>query len=247
MKISFFIILCLLLSACSDEQNVPQNNKQTEQVESTPALPLKESSKNENKINHVIFYEKILYGKANLADIRLALTDKDIGRLTNTIHALYNYRWHRGVTNLLNDMWSMKKENAPEISWQLFEKVPVKLALASTINRIKIFNTEEYKNYLHEHKYDTHEFHRAQVIIALSFNGDPKDVDYISEMADGDNHYVAQTAISALGIMNGEKAKKALGNLWKEYRESSKGKLIEEVLKNAYGVTPTTEKPLDNE
>ena len=244
LKIGYLIISCLFLTSCSEQDSDIKNinsDKQTQSDSTSNTLPTQSS-----KINHVIFYEKVLYGKANFADIRLALTDKDIGRLTNTIHALYNYRWHRGATNILDDMWNLKKDNAPELSWELFEKVPVKLALASTINRIKIFNTDEYKQYLHEHKYDSHEFHRAQVIIALSFNGDPKDVDYLEEMADSENQYVTQTAISGLGIMNGEKAKKSLGKLWKKYKETSRGKLIEEVLRNAYGVTPSTEKPLDS-
>ena len=247
IRTSCFILFCLLVSSCSENNtNESKEKPEVKQQEISDSTSKNIPKKTRNNINHEVFYKKILYGKANLSDIRQALTDKDIGRLTNTIHALYNYRWHRGVTNLLDDMWALKKKNAPEISWELFEKIPIKLALASTINRIKIFNTEEYKNYLHKHKYDEHEFHRAQVIIALSFNADPKDVEYLEEMADGENHYVTQTAISGLGIMGGEKAKKALGKLWRKYKETSRGNLIEEVLLNAYGVTPTLEKPLDS-
>ncbi len=237
------IFLLLSLSACSNDDVETQNHDI-----SKTQLPIEQNEEpviHKNNINFELLHKKIAYGKASIAEVRQALTDKDIGNLTNVVHALYSMRWHRAVQNLLDDMWTTDTSQYPELSWELIGKTPVKLAIASTINRIKIIDTDEYKNYLYSHKEDEHEFHRAQVVIALAFNGDPADVEYLTTMADSDNHYVTQSAITGLAIMGGETAKKALGSLWKKHKENPRGKLIEEVLKNAYDVEPSLNNPAD--
>ena len=183
----------------------------------------------------------IAYGRASLAEVRQALTDRDIGRLTNTMHGLYSMRWHRGVYNLLFDMWSAQKESYPELAWDLIAKAPVRIALASTITRVEIFKADEYRDYIREHRYDEHEFHRAQVAVALGLNGDPVDVDYIREMAAGDNHYVAQSAITALSLMsNSQKARDAMLELSRQFQDTARGRLIDELLEKAFKT------PMDN-
>ncbi len=237
------LFLVFFLPACSSD-DVEVQNRDVSKTQS-PIETDKEPVINKKNINYELLHKKIAYGKANLADVRQALTDKDVANLTNVVHALYSMRWHRGVINLLDDMWATETSQYPELSWELIGKNPVKLAIASTINRIKINDTDEYKNYLYSHKEDEHEFHRAQVVIALAFNGDPDDVEYLKAMADGDNHYVSQSAITGLAIMGGEKAKMALGVLWKKHKETPRGKLIKEVLKNAYDVEPSLNNPAD--
>lgn len=100
------------------------------------------------------------------------------------------------------------------------------------------YDAEEYKSYIRSHMYDEHEFHRAQVVVALGLNGDPKDVEYIKEMADSDNHYVTQSAISSLAMVAHVKAKDAMVELYEKYKDTARGKLILELLKKAYKWTP---------
>src|SRR5690606_27572801 len=142
-----------------------------------------------------LLQRKIAAGQATLAEVREALTDTNIAALTNTMHALYSMRWHRGVYNLLHDMWAGRRDTFPEIQWEQFSKPPVRLGLASTLLRMEPLN-REYLQYLRDHRQDEHEFHRAQVAIGLGFKAAVEDVDYIYSMAAGDNVFVAQTAIT---------------------------------------------------
>jgi len=180
---------------------------------------------------------KIAYGRATLTEVKLALSDTEVAGLTNTIHALYSMRWHRGVIHLLDALWSGDRGDNPELAWEKIETVPVRIALASTINRIRIYDTQEYIEYIRHHAYDEHEFHRAQVVIALGLNGNPQDVSYIASMADGENHYVAQSAITALSLMNSHRARDAMIEIERKHRGTPRGDLLEELLLRFYPET----------
>lgn len=186
---------------------------------------------------------KITGGQATLAEVRQALTDADIGRLTNTLHGLYSMRWHRGVNHLLIDMWRQDRDKYPELNWEAITEAPARIALASTLARIYYEDNSEYLDYIRSHEQDEHEFHRAQVVVALGFNGNPGDVPYLKAMADGDNHYVAQSAITGLSLMDRKAASDALIELWHKHRGTPRGNLILEVLRQAYNLVPTTKKP----
>ncbi len=180
---------------------------------------------------------KITYGNATLIEVKQALSNTDdVAGLTNTLHALYSMRWHRGVINLLDDMWADNRNKYPELAWDALSKVPSRIALASTINRIRSMNQPEYLEYIRSHRHDEHEFHRAQVVISLGLNGDPDDVAYLQEMAEGDNVYVAQSAITALGMLVHPKSKEALSTLSQKYVDDDRGRLIREVFQKAYPV-----------
>ncbi len=181
-----------------------------------------------------VLREKITFGNANFSEVREALTEPDILNLTNTLHALYSMRWHRAVLHLLQNIWERKREKYPELAWDLLEKIPPRIALASTINRIRIFNTDEYKAYIRSHRYADHEFVRAQVVVSLGLNGDPDDVDYLVKMVNSSNHYVVQTAMTSLALMGHVRAKEAMITLEDEYTDEPRGKLLRELLKKAY-------------
>lgn len=239
-----FLLIVICTSARSDE-TIKDLHNDISKVESTSHRQ-ENTQVTKKKIDYKLLNKKITFQKATLQEVKQALTNKEIGELTNTIHALYSMRWNNNVINLLDDMWKMNIAQHPELPWELIKKNPIKLAIASTINRIKTNNTDEYKKYIYSHKEDKHEFNRAQVIIALALNGNSNDVEYLEKMADSENHYIIQTAITGLGIMSSEKAKNALGILWKKHRENSRGKLIEEVLDYAYKVEPSLQKPGEN-
>ena len=181
-----------------------------------------------------VLREKITFGNANFSEVREALTEPDILNLTNTLHALYSMRWHRAVLHLLQNISERKREKYTELAWDLLEKIPPRIALASTINRIRIFNTDEYKAYIRSHRYADHEFVRAQVVVSLGLNGDPDDVDYLVKMVNSSNHYVVQTAMTSLALMGHVRAKEAMITLEDEYRDEPRGKLLRELLKKAY-------------
>lgn len=214
-------------------------------AEQNPAAgptPPKPASIPHHAVNYRFLQRKITFGQATLAEVRQALTDNDTGNITNTLHALYSMRWHRGVIHLLYEMWDLKKGKYPELAWDIIDKAPARIALASTICRIQITGTGKYLQYIRSHENDKNEFNRAQVVIALGLNGDAADVDYIKKMADGDNVYVAQSAITALSLVGHKKASDAMIDLWFKYRGTPRGNLIQELLRQAYNLTPHEKK-----
>ncbi len=188
--------------------------------------------------------QRITYGRATLADARRAMTDPDPVSLSNSIHAFYIMRRHRPVVHLLNGMWALNEEKYPELAWDQIAKPPARIALASTLNRIRIVKTEPYQQYIRLHKNAAHEFIRAQVSVALGFNGDAVDLPYLKAMSSGDNHYVAQSAITALSVFGGERARDILIELAEKYRGTPRGDLMTEMLRSAYRWPPPQERPI---
>lgn len=210
----------------TDEENVSDVETETNNTSVKP-------KPNYNKLRSLI-----TYGKATIIDVREALTETDVVGLSNTMHALYSMRWHRGVYHLYYDLWHLKKDKHPDFAWESLEKIPTRIALASTINRAQVYDTEEFKDYIHAHKNDEHEFHRAQVVVALGLNGDPNDVEYIKSMADSDNRYVTQSAISSLAMVAHVKAQDAMVELYEKHKGTQRGKLLLSLLKKAYKWEP---------
>ncbi len=182
--------------------------------------------------------KKIASGRATLADARRAMTEQDPVSLSNSIHAFYPMRRHRGVVNLLDGMWELDREKYPELAWSLIAKPPVRIALANIINRIRIVRTEPYVAYIRAHKNAEHEFIRAQVAIALGFNGEFDDLPYLEAMGDGDNPYVAQSAITALTLFGGNRARDVLITLADKHHGTPRGGLIADLLSKVYGWSP---------
>lgn len=246
------ISVLLALSACSDDTPVTEQlepetadvkSLATQPIDTTEQQPAQEADARPATTRDVSEYQQlyrlIVYGQANFNQVHTALKSDDVGELVNTIHALYSMRWLRGVNNILNAMWEMDQKAFPELNWDKIKLTPVRIAIASTINRIKILDTREYKDFIRQHKYDDHEFHRAQVVVALGLNQDPVDIAYLQEMAEGDNIYVSQSAITSLALMNNEQARESLIKLANKYKDSPRGQLVMEVLKKAYDMVPT--------
>ena len=192
--------------------------------------------------DYPLLQQKIRQGSASLAELRLALGDTDAGSLTNAAHALYAMRGHAWARRLAEDLWALRKEAHPGLAWELLAKAPVRIALASTLNRIKGGAATEQRAYIRAHKFDEHEFHRAQVVFALGANGDPADIDYLKSMAAGENDYVAQSAISGLALMGGEAARDALAEIWRDARDTPRGDLAKAMIQRVYNVTPALKK-----
>jgi hypothetical protein len=195
-------------------------------------------ARNKPNYDYTGLRNRIIYARATLAESRRALTDTDPAALSNTLHALYAMRWHRGVVHLLNGMWAMDREKYPELAWELIADAPARIALASTLNRVHIVDTDRFLSYVREHQTDGHEFNRAQVAVALGLNGDRSDLPYLREMADGGNHYVAQSAITGLSLFGGPTARDTLIELAKKHRGTPRGGLMTQLLRQAYDWPP---------
>ena len=226
------------------DTDISQNAKVNPSSDNQPATDSNNKSSSSN-VDYQLLRNKITYGKADYADVLSSLTEENAGGLTNTVHALYSMRWQRKVLHLIYDLWDLKTDLYPELNWKQIEKPPVRIALASTILRIQNLNalahpdSHMYKEYIRSHKYDEHEFNRAQVVVALGLAGDPVDVPYLKEMAAANNHYVTQSAITGLGLMKNKQASDALIELFNKYRNDARGNLILEMLAKAYNLHPT--------
>ena len=73
---------------------------------------------------------------------------------------------------------------------------------------------------------------------ALGFNAHLDDLPYLEAMSDGDNHYVAQSAITGLSLFGGKQARNILIKLANKYRGTSRGDLMTEMLRQAYRWPP---------
>lgn len=178
--------------------------------------------------------QKIYLGRAWVHELRQALSEDEPHHLTNIVHAMFAMREDRGVHNMLRRMWEKDKTQEPELAWERLSVAPVRIALASTINRIQIAGTDEYLAYIRSYKYDDSTFNRAQAVIALGLNGDLDDLDYLQSMADGDDRYVAQTAITSLALMVSNKARDVMIELLRKYKDSERGDLLTELLQISY-------------
>lgn len=238
-----YLYLLSVLCACSEQSPVagqsPAEIKQVAEQTVQKPVPLPPA---DDVVKDDYDYDKlrqrIYVGKATTVEIRQALSEEDPYALTNTVHGLFAMRWHRAVHHLLRAMWIDNRDMAPQLAWQQISTAPVRLALASTINRTEITGTDEQLAYLRSYQDDLHEFNRAQVVIALGFNGDPADLSYVKSMADGGNHYVAQTAITALALMGGNRARDAMIDLWQQHQDSERGDLLLELLQKSYRWRP---------
>ena len=196
--------------------------------------------------NFNILRQKITFGDANLHNVLQALTDDDPRSLANTVHALYGMRIHRGVIHALDGMWTNNKERYPDFAWSAIETDAVRIATASTLNRIRIVDTDEHLEFIRSKKNATNSFNLAQVCIALGFNGSHVDLDFLKEMAEGEDHYVAQSAITALSLFGGNRARDTLVDLAKTHSGTNRGKLMSELLRKAYDWPPPELNPLSN-
>ncbi len=212
-------------------------------TEEKAASPAVETTENESSEKYELIRKKIILGAATLAEVRQALTENDTAALTNTMHALYSMRWHRGVFKMLYDMWEMKKHKYPEIKWDAIEEPPVRVALASTLNRIQISNTKVFQNYIRSFQEHSHEFVRAQVVISLGFNGDPVDIPYMLSMAEGENYYVAQSTIAGFGLMGNNEARDALLSIRDKFVGKPRGQVIDSILLQGYDWRPPLPNP----
>ncbi len=208
------------------------------QQDVTTSSPTDSTVEPDPQFDYAYLRSKIAYGQASLAEVRRALRETDPYALSNTVHALFAMRWHRGVIHLLNGMWAMDRGKYPELAWELVSKPPVRIALASTINRIRIVHTEEFLAYIRNYKNDDEEFNRAQVSVALGFNGAHQDLSYLQAMCDGNNHYVAQSAVTALSLFGGNKARDILIELSEKHQDTPRGDFMKQMLRKAYHWPP---------
>ncbi len=204
---------------------------------------LKDKNISANQAKRLSFndvYNLIYTGKAKLSQVKWALTSGDTTQLVNTMHALYAMRGHIGIYNMLYRMWRLEMDDDPNINWPAIKQPPVRIALASTINRIDGLKSRELREYIRSFKYDDLDANRGQVLVALGLNGDPVDVPYLEEMADSDNHYLTQIGVSSLAFMSNSTAKDSLISLARKYYDTPRGDLILGVLKRAYKIEAVT-------
>lgn len=235
----YCLLWCILpVFSCTQELSVNEASLPPSVQDDTGIDNNGSRSTDSSRYNYDELRARIYVGRATILEVKRALTEDDPYALTNTIHALFAMRWHRGVYHLINDMWKGKKSNHPQLAWQYINSPPARIALASTINRDRIVDTDEHLDYIRSYKHDGHAFNRAQTVIALGFNGDPADIPYIKSMADGDSNYVAQTAITSLALMVDNRARDAMIALSYKYKDTSRGDLLLELLKKSYAWSP---------
>ena len=216
----------------------------------TPETKEQQSNKTDSSLtesDYDTLRSKVAIGVAKIDEVYAALTEQDVVGITNTMHALHSLRWNRVIYHLYYDLWHLKKDKHPKFAWQEIESIPARIALASTITRAQGKDAEEFQNYIHAHKYDEHEFHRAQAVVALGLIGNPDDVDYIIKMANSENKYVVQSAVTSLALVNNTRAGDELIRLWEQEKETVRKEYLSKLLKQAYRWEPVQAKTEGNQ
>ena len=108
----FLLTLVLCLIGCTQE-----NNENTS-VAKGELIAKSDTTQKDVKPDYQHLQQLIIYGRANLHQVRQALTDSDPASLTNTVHAIFAMRWHRGVLHLLDGTWKLDKQKYPELAWE---------------------------------------------------------------------------------------------------------------------------------
>jgi len=182
-----------------------------------------------------VLRNKLAAGVATLAEVRTALTEPDPAGISNTMHALYSLHWNRMIYPLYDDLWNLSKQAHPEFAWRAIESVPARIALASTLARVRGGDEAgQLLAYIRSHRYDDHEFHRAQAVVALALNADPDDLDYIIEMAASDNAYVGRSAAAGLALSGLPRARDELIRLWRRQQDPDGKEYLARLLWRAY-------------
>jgi len=174
---------------------------------------------------------KLAAGGASMSELRLALTDPDVTALTKTMHALPAMAWHRGALYLIYDLWSLKKEKYPELNWEMIEKPPARIALASTLNRLqREAGAREYVDYINRFRHDPAPFNQLQVVIAMGYLNDSANADYLVSRLGSHSLLVVKNAISALASMDDHAARNTVVELGKTHSDANMRAFISKVL-----------------
>jgi len=182
--------------------------------------------------------QKIAARQASMADIKQALSTGGPGDIANAMHALYAMRASSMARSLMFDIWRNLQQEHPDLHWETLQLPVIRVALASTMNRIAAGTIPEFLDYIRSQSDSEESLVRAQVAMALGLNGDVQDIDLLVGGAAGDDHYVAQSAITGLAFMYIPQARDRLIELSGKYDNTPRGRLINEMLQSAYGWTP---------
>lgn len=182
-----------------------------------------------------IILAKIVSGRASLDDIKSGLRTGKSGDIANMLHALYVMRDSLIIRKLLHSMWYERRDLHPDIAWHRLQSPVVRVALASTLNRILRGNTREFLDYIRGQK--DHEIFlvRSQVAVALGINGELQDIDILSAYVLDESDHVAKSAVTGLAFMYRPQARDELVRLLELQPDDSKrARLIRQALLHAY-------------
>ena len=182
-----------------------------------------------------IVLAKVTSGQASLSDIKSGLRAGKPGDTANILHALYAMRDSLIVKKLLHSMWYGRQDLHPDIPWERLQSPVVRVALASTLNRIFHVNNQEFLDYIRGQKDNEIFLVRSQVAVSLGINGDPGDIDVLAAYVLDKSDHVARSAVTGLAFMYSPKARDELIRLLELQRDNSKRKrLIQEALLHTY-------------
>lgn len=179
-------------------------------------------------------YKKIVSGRATLREIEYSLSVGTLGDTANIVHALYTISTSIIVRKLLHDLWYEETARRPHIPWQRLKNPIVRVALASTIERMLPGASKEFLTYIRQQKDHEAYFVRAQVAVSLGLIGEQNDlpllIDYLSDSSD----YVFQSTVVGLAYMYNSGAKSALIRSLTEIASEHRRKLVREALLYTY-------------
>lgn len=186
----------------------------------------------------LILQQRIREGRASIKDIKQALGVGEVGDVANALTALYSMRRNAEVRELLYALWRDERQQYADLPWERLQHPVVRTAIAAVMNRIAAGTVDELLTYLRGQAEHEDKLVRAQVALALGMTGDLQDLPLLQRYADGDNEYVAQSAILGLGYVYHKQAKEALISLHNTHQDNARGHYIAGILRDVYQWRP---------
>ncbi len=182
--------------------------------------------------------QSIMQSTASLAAIVEALEQPYTLGVANTLYALHKMHFVRPVHHLLDALWQNNQSRYPNLNWEAINSNTGRIALATTLMRIKVKNTEAYIEHIRTHQDSEDPQVLSQVGMALGFNGEMNDLPYLERLAESETPKIAEGAITGLSTFQGNKAKRVMIGLAKKYEGTARGNYLKQMLRDFYGWPP---------
>lgn len=182
--------------------------------------------------------QTIMQSKATIPTIVEALEQPYQLGVANTLYALHKMHFFRPVHHLMDALWQNNQSKYPNVNWAAINSDNGRIALATTLMRVKVKNTEEYIQYIRTHQDSEDPQVLSQVGMALGFNADINDLPYLERLAESDTPKIAEGAITGLSTFQGNKAKRVMIGLAKKYDGTARGKFLKQMLRDFYSWPP---------
>ena len=170
-----------------------------------------------NKKNNADIRQAILSGSVTRDDIYEALKNKKVDYVFTVISFSIRTRDNQEIVTLLKGVWNLRKNQYPDLAWDVLSDPYIKVALAQTLGQIEKGN-DEYGALLREYLSNDDAKTRGAASVALGIIGNDDDINALVKVVRRGPDYASLHAIYGLTSLGTDKAYMTLEELKKQYK-----------------------------